>query len=60
VQQQLLLAYTLSQPGVIRVEPPLIMPTSVVDEVVSRLKQALLGTRQIIEAYGLGQAGAPA
>lgn len=56
IEQRVLIAFALNQPGVIRIEPPLIMPPAVVDEVLSRLRQALGMTREIFRQYAPGGA----
>lgn len=49
--QNVLVAFALNKPGVIRIEPPLAIPVPVVDEVLLRLETALAQTRQIFEQY---------
>ncbi len=51
IDQQVLVAFALNQPGVIRIEPPLIMPIEVIDTVLERLKLALEATRAIFSQY---------
>jgi ribosome-associated toxin RatA of RatAB toxin-antitoxin module len=58
LQQHVLVAFALNQPGVIRIEPPLTMPVEVVDEVLDRLRIALDATRSVAEQYGLIQGSA--
>ena len=41
VAQEVLVAYTLNQTGVIRLEPPLITPADVLDDVLERIRKAL-------------------
>lgn len=53
LQQHVLVAFALNQPGVIRIEPPLALPIEVVDEVLGRLRIALDATRGVAEQYGL-------
>jgi putrescine aminotransferase len=53
LQQQVLFAFALSQPDVLRVEPPLTMPREVIDEVLARLRLALEHTRGICQQFGL-------
>jgi putrescine aminotransferase len=53
LQQQVLFAFALNQADVLRVEPPLIMPREVIDEILRRLVTALNDTRGICEQYGL-------
>ena len=51
LEQRVLIAFALNQPGVIRIEPPLLMTAEVVDEVAGRLKLALDMTREILRQY---------
>lgn len=51
LEQRLLVAFALNQPGVIRLEPPLIMPADVVDEAVERIETALDATQQMMEQF---------
>jgi putrescine aminotransferase len=51
LEQRLLVAFALNQPGVIRFEPPLIMPAQVVDDVVVRIESALDATKQMISQF---------
>jgi putrescine aminotransferase len=53
VARGVLVAYTLNQTGVIRLEPPLITPTEVLDTVLERIRTALAGTRQSLEQFGI-------
>jgi len=53
IEQQIIVAYTLNFTGVVRLEPPLIMPESVIDEVLDKMRIALDGTRQVMEQFGL-------
>jgi len=53
VEQRVMVAYTLNQTGVIRVEPPLIIPVEVLDDVLGRMRSALDGTRQVMQQFGL-------
>jgi putrescine aminotransferase len=53
LQLGVLIAFALNKPGVIRIEPPLIMDTATVDEVLKRLRQALEDTRGVAQQYGL-------
>jgi putrescine aminotransferase len=53
IQQQVLFAFALNKPDVLRVEPPLVIPRDVIDEVLCRLGQALADTRGIVREYGL-------
>ncbi len=54
IEQRVLIAFALNQPGVIRIEPPLIMPLEVVDEILKRLGLALDMTREIYKQYAPG------
>ena len=51
LEQRVLIAFALNQPGVIRIEPPLTITAGVVDEVLSRLRQALRAVEQIVSQY---------
>jgi putrescine aminotransferase len=53
VEQQVMVAYTLNQTGVVRLEPPLVIPVDVLDEVLGKIRTALDGTRQVMEQFGL-------
>jgi len=53
VEQRVMVAYTLNQTGVVRVEPPLIIPVEVLDDVLGRMRTALEGTRQVMQQFGL-------
>ena len=53
LERNVLVAFTLNHPGVIRIEPPLIMPTGVIDDVLERLRLAAAATQLIAEQYGL-------
>jgi putrescine aminotransferase len=53
IQQQVLFAFALSKPDVLRVEPPLTMPRAVIDEVLRRLAQALADTRGILREFDI-------
>jgi putrescine aminotransferase len=53
LEQKVLVAFTLNHPGVIRMEPPLIMPRGVVDEVLRRMETAAAATAAMVEQYGL-------
>jgi len=55
VAVDVIVAYTLNQTGVVRLEPPLIMPQAVLDDVLGRISAALAGTRSTIEQFNLGQ-----
>ncbi|HIE09027.1 MAG TPA: aminotransferase class III-fold pyridoxal phosphate-dependent enzyme [Armatimonadetes bacterium] len=53
IQRGVLCAYTLNNPKVVRVEPPLIMTEELADEVVSRFGEALEGAARLAaEAAG--------
>ena len=58
LQRGVLIAFALNKPGVIRIEPPLIMDVATVDEVLARLRAALEDTRGVAKQYGLIEAGA--
>jgi putrescine aminotransferase len=51
LEQRLLVAFALNQPGVIRLEPPLTMPLEVVSEVLGRIDGALEMTQQMINQF---------
>lgn len=51
LEQRLLVAFALNQPGVIRLEPPLIIPTDVIDEVLRRIDLALQATQQMLDQF---------
>jgi len=53
LEQRVLVAFALNKPGVIRIEPPLVMDTATVDEVLKRLRQALVDTRSVAAQYGM-------
>lgn len=53
LQRGVLIAFALNKPGVIRIEPPLIMDIATVDEVLVRLRLALEDTRGVARQYGL-------
>lgn len=53
LEQDVLVAFTLNHPGVIRIEPPLMMPANVIDDVLVRMRSAAAATQQIAEQYGL-------
>jgi putrescine aminotransferase len=53
LQRGVLIAFALNKPGVIRIEPPLIMDIATVDEVLVRLRLSLEDTRKVAEQYGL-------
>lgn len=49
IDKKIIVAYTLNNPKVIRIEPPLIMPVSVVDYVLEELRDAVKTTAAAIE-----------
>ena len=49
IDKKIILAYTLNNPKVIRIEPPLIMPKDVVDYVLGELRDAVKTTAAAIE-----------
>ena len=53
IERSVLVAFTLNHPGVIRIEPPLIMPVGVIDDVLARMRQAAAATQKMAEQYGL-------
>ena len=53
LERRVLVAFALNKPGVIRMEPPLIMDIATVDEVLGRLRKALEDTRGVAAQYGL-------
>ena len=55
VDQGVIAAYTLNVTGVVRLEPPLIMPTEVLTEVLTRIRMALDGTRAVLQQFGLAE-----
>jgi putrescine aminotransferase len=56
LEQRVLIAFALNRPGVIRIEPPLIMDTATVDEVLGRMRTAAEHTRELARQYGLLEA----
>lgn len=58
IDKQVLIAFALNQPGVIRIEPPLIIPITVIDTVLGRLGEALDSTRSIFTKYASYPGGA--
>ncbi len=53
LEHGVLVAYTLNHTGVVRLEPPLIMPREVCTEVLQRIRAALGGTLQVMQQFGL-------
>jgi putrescine aminotransferase len=53
LEHGVLVAYTLNHTGVVRLEPPLIMPRAVCEDVLARIHAALAGTLQVMEQFGL-------
>lgn len=49
IDKKLIVAYTLNNPKVIRIEPPLIMPVEVVDHVLEEFREAVKMTADAIE-----------
>lgn len=49
INQHIIVAYTLNNPKVIRMEPPLIMPEEVVDYVLEAFRKAVKETSDVIE-----------
>ena len=49
IDNNILIAYTLNNPKVIRMEPPLIMPTEVIDHVLAALRKAIQQINDVIE-----------
>ncbi|MBQ7760318.1 MAG: aminotransferase class III-fold pyridoxal phosphate-dependent enzyme, partial [Acidaminococcaceae bacterium] len=49
IDKSIIVAYTLNNPKVIRIEPPLIMPKEVVDYVVENFRSAVQLTASVIE-----------
>lgn len=49
IDKKIIVAYTLNNPKVIRIEPPLIMPKDVVDYVLDEFKSAVSLTASVIE-----------
>ena len=48
VNRHIIVAYTLNNPRVIRIEPPLIMPASVVDHVLEELRASVREVAAVI------------
>lgn len=49
IDKKIIVAYTLNNPKVIRIEPPLIMPVEVVDHVLEEFREAVRMTADAIE-----------
>ena len=49
INQHIIVAYTLNNPKVIRMEPPLIMPKEVIDHVLEAFRGAVKETADVIE-----------
>ncbi len=49
IDKNVIVAYTLNNPKVIRMEPPLIMPADVIDCVLERFRDAVKQTAEVIE-----------
>lgn len=49
IESSILIAYTLNNPKVIRMEPPLTMPIAIIDRVLEALRVAVQKTDEIIE-----------
>lgn len=49
IDKSIIVAYTLNNPKVIRIEPPLVMPKEVVDYVLENLRSAVAMTASVIE-----------
>lgn len=49
IDKSIIVAYTLNNPKVIRMEPPLIMPKEVVDYVLDQFREAVATTASVIE-----------
>ena len=49
INQHIIVAYTLNNPKVIRMEPPLIMPKEVIDHVLEAFRAAVKETAEVIE-----------
>ena len=53
LEQGVLVAYTLNNTGVVRLEPPLTMPREVCEHVLKRIHKALAGTLEVMQQFGL-------
>lgn len=49
IDKKVIIAYTLNNPKVIRIEPPLIMPKNVIDHVLTKFREAVKTTSDVIE-----------
>ncbi len=49
IAKNVIIAYTLNNPKVIRIEPPLIMPTEVIDQLLTIFREAVHTTADVIE-----------
>jgi putrescine aminotransferase len=49
IDKSIIVAYTLNNPKVIRIEPPLVMPKEVVDYVLENFRSAVAMTASVIE-----------
>lgn len=49
IDKCVIIAYTLNNPKVIRIEPPLIMPTDIIDQVLMIFREAVRSTAEVIE-----------
>ena len=49
IAQHVLVAYTLNNPKVIRIEPPLIMPAGVIDKVLAILHDAVKQVDDVVD-----------
>lgn len=49
IMKHIIVAYTLNNPKVIRMEPPLIMPAEVIDHVLEAFRDAVRQTAEVIE-----------
>ena len=49
IDKRVIIAYTLNNPKVIRIEPPLIMPIGVIDQVLTIFREAVSSTAEVIE-----------
>ena len=49
IMKHIIVAYTLNNPKVIRMEPPLIMPKEVIDHVLEEFRDAVAQTADVIE-----------
>ena len=51
IAQGVLVAYTLNNPKVIRIEPPLIISTELIDKVISAIANAVEKANDMIEDF---------